>query len=226
MTDGIRLYPDCGAEFLMHVETCSDCGTTLVAPDELDSLDLEYHEDLVAVSYPDGPVARRYIEALADARIPSGAHWATFADESQHRFLFVRPEDEADARRLAAEVEMPTVDLREMEPLERVDEWFTTPDLAPGWEEATALEKARWARTLAIAGVFAVSFGVFAVDSPVVAWGGALAAVVGIAWRARQRALADRLRQDRERTAVGITEDAHVLPGRLDDGPSSSHLGI
>lgn len=231
MSAGVRVCPDCGAEFHAHVAACSDCGTALVAPDALAPRHLVFHDDLVPVSYADGPMARRYADALDGAGIPSCAQWIAYEDGGEEHLLFVRPEDAAEARRVADAIEAPSLDLTVSDD-EGVDEAmlhaaFEVPDVSPGPEEQAAIEAADWAVGMILSGVVVALLGAFVVDGFLglaLAIGGAVVATVNLSQRARNRARAAELRVIRERTPTGLDPDSG--PARLDDGPTPIVPGV
>ena len=152
--------------------------------------------------------ARRYLRALEAARVPHFAGVVTINDHTAPHLL-VRPGDEAAARRIAAEVEIPTVGNDGPGVLADDEAWFETPDLAPGPEESAAATRAAGGMWVAVIGALAASLGVFnvydgALDASL-PWIGSVAVVVGAGQWSRGRAQREQLRRQRERTPVGVT---------------------
>lgn len=99
--------PDCGAEFVAGVETCSDCGVTLAAPSG-PAERLTSNGGLVRIGHPfNSAFGRSLAEAFDGARIahyfePSSTEEQNeFGTSLVYRFeAFVRPEASEEATRL------------------------------------------------------------------------------------------------------------------------------
>jgi len=113
----LKRCPECGEDFLHTAQTCSDCGVPLRLASEIESgaadgSGLPPASELVLIR-AEGPA---WVEGLADrlaaAEIPARVE---IIDPERHGIrsgvrgsacgLFVRPEDEARARAIDAEVE-------------------------------------------------------------------------------------------------------------------------
>lgn len=73
----IKICPDCNTEYFSHIETCADCGSVLLTPEELKKVKEERNrcmekiiDNAVAVREGDLPWIDRLYHVLIDAGIP------------------------------------------------------------------------------------------------------------------------------------------------------------
>lgn len=117
--DDVKVCPECGSEFQLHMTNCLDCGTALVLPGELPDEDDENYdgEDLgdegdepervapavegqegVMLRSTDWQWARELAADLEEAGIPSHVSSVSAPGAPLRAAVWVRPEDEAAAR--------------------------------------------------------------------------------------------------------------------------------